>query len=140
MRLRHGVTAAHAIKTLRDLAMSLETARAAVVGSDGLRRSRDQYLSWVDNAENQLRNLFAEVDLLDSLHSERYWRIHNLDHYSARPTGLRATASSPNAPVKCSSWIPTPSCTALCSPKSIGSRNSTLKRYASSCPYSSSMS
>ncbi len=88
MRLRHGVTAAHAIKTLRDLAMSLETARAAVVGSDGLRRSRDQYLSWVDNAENQLRNLFAEVDLLDSLHSERYWRIHNLDHYSARPAAL----------------------------------------------------
>ena len=88
MRLRHGVTAAHAIKVLRELAMSVETARAAVVAGDGVRYRRDQYLSWADDAENRLRNLFAEQDLISSLHSERYWRIHNLEDYSARPTAL----------------------------------------------------
>ncbi|MDG4834143.1 PIN domain-containing protein [Solwaraspora sp. WMMD1047] len=88
MRLRHGVTGARAIKTLRELTISLETARSAVIASDGTRYSRDQYLNWADSAENQLRNLFAETDLLNSLHSERYWRIHNLDDYSARPAAL----------------------------------------------------
>jgi hypothetical protein len=88
MRLRHGVTAAHAIKVLRELAMSVQTARAAVVAGDGVRYRRDQYLSWADDAENRLRNLFAEQDLVNSLHSERYWRIHNLEDYSARPTAL----------------------------------------------------
>lgn len=88
MRLRHGVTAAYAIRVLCELAMSVETARAAVVAGDGIRYRRDQYLSWADDAETRLRNVFAEQDLIASLHSERYWRIHNRQEYSARPTAL----------------------------------------------------
>lgn len=67
----------------------METVRATVVGSDGGRYTRDQYLGWVDDAENRLlRNLFATVDLISSLHSERYWRIHNLDESSTRLAAL----------------------------------------------------
>lgn len=93
MRLRHGVTAAHAIKTLRELADGAQAARAAITpGSDRtnewLRRGRDRYLSWTETAEPQLHSLFAETDLIASLHSERYWRIHELDRYSARPAAL----------------------------------------------------
>jgi hypothetical protein len=83
------VTAQHAIKTLRELAMTADNARAALMpGPDGLRRGRDQYLIWADTAERQFRNVFADTELLNALHSERYWRIHELDRYSARPAAL----------------------------------------------------
>ncbi len=90
MRLRRGVTATHAIKILRGLTMSLETARSAAVSGGGIRHIRDQYLDWVDGTENQLRNLFVGPDLITLLHSERYWRIHNLGSYDTRPALLLA--------------------------------------------------
>ncbi len=89
MRLQHGVTADRAIKALRELAANVETGRAEIgLGTESVRRGRDRYLSWAENAELQLRAVFAESGLLDALHSERYWRIQELDRYSARPAAL----------------------------------------------------
>lgn len=91
MRLRPGVTASHAIKTLQELAQDAENRRAWTgTGEEGLRHGRDQYLSWAEGAERQLRNLLTEPNLIETLHSPRYWRIHQLDRYAARPHPLIA--------------------------------------------------
>ena len=43
---------------------------------------------WAETVEHEFRGLFADRELLGDLQSERYWRIHELDRYAARPAAL----------------------------------------------------
>jgi len=47
--------------------------------------SRLDYLRAIDDLEGQVRNLFVEPELVDELHGDRYWRIHELTHNSPMP-------------------------------------------------------
>lgn len=70
MRLRPGVTALRVLESLR----SLDTELGNILPSE----IPDSYLKWVENAEVQLRNLFADDTLADGLLSQRYFHIRQL--------------------------------------------------------------
>lgn len=89
VRLRPEITASRAISTLRQLAQDAENKHSWVgSGEEGVRLGRDQYLSWAESAEPQLRNLLAEPNLIETLHSDRYWRIRELNGRTPRPHAL----------------------------------------------------
>lgn len=82
MRLRPGVTATRALENLRNLDTDL--------GNVLPNRIPDSYLEWVERAEVQLRNLFADDVLADGLLSPRYFHIRQLipNSIQARPWPL----------------------------------------------------
>lgn len=94
MRLRHEVTARQAVEILRDLARLVKNEASNLAATTegqtnrGVRHARDSYLVWADGAERRLRELFSDSDIIGLLHSDRYWRIHALDRYSARPMAV----------------------------------------------------
>lgn len=77
MRLRSGVTATRALEALRILDMNLGNILPAEIP--------DSYLIWVEDAEKQLRNLFADDSLADGLQSQRYFHIRQLIRNSIQP-------------------------------------------------------
>jgi hypothetical protein len=93
MRLRPSVTAEQALDQLNAALGHLQNARSIPfrakdslisLGPNGL-AGRDNYLRVIDDIECQLRNLFVEPEFVNALHSERYWRIHELTMPSAMP-------------------------------------------------------
>lgn len=82
MRLRPGVTAMRALESLR----TLDTDLGNILPS----QIPDSYLKWVEDAEVQLRSLFADDALADGLLSQRYFHIRQLipNSVQARPWPL----------------------------------------------------
>lgn len=81
MRLRTGVTSPHALKVLRELVDS-------GLGNVVWHNMPDSYLEWVETAETQLRNLFADDVLANGLQNARYFHIRQLTPDAHRPAPL----------------------------------------------------
>lgn len=70
------------VRVLRELAAN---ARNAVAGGGlPIETVRDQYLAWVETAEQQLRARFSS-EIWRTLLSDRYWHIQVINGSSARP-------------------------------------------------------
>jgi hypothetical protein len=73
MRLRPQIGLAEAISYLQmqvqELRLDLQNAH-----NDGARR---RYLDWIDKAGRELRDRFADPNLVDGLHSRQYWSIRD---------------------------------------------------------------
>lgn len=80
--LRTGASVIHAIEVVRDLA---QRARNAAAGGRAVEFVRDDYLTWVEDAEIKLRTLFASDHIWQDLHTARHWNIRTLSESSARP-------------------------------------------------------
>ena len=74
MRLRHGVTAEHAIQELGKIIMSSQAPRRNDQPTD-LRIKLNAYLNWVYEAQTRLRMIFSDTDLEDSLLARAYWHV-----------------------------------------------------------------
>ena len=48
----------------------------------------EAYVRWVETVENQLTALSLDLDLVDALHTGRYWRIRQLHEEPIRPVAL----------------------------------------------------
>jgi hypothetical protein len=48
----------------------------------------EAYVRWVETVENQLTVLSLDLDLVDALHTSRYWRIRQLHEEPIRPVAL----------------------------------------------------
>lgn len=83
MELRAGQDPREVIKVLRHLRIQLSNA----VSSGGW-EARDAYVSAIESAEVQMRNLWVGTEWLERLMSERYWRIRELHRESLRPVPL----------------------------------------------------
>lgn len=98
MILRTGHSAAEAVQQLRSLLGQLQRPRnqrdEAIVADSyrelpvGMSAKINAYLDWAQTAEAQLRNLFADTDLVDGLFGERYWHIAGLPAGSAYGTRI----------------------------------------------------
>lgn len=77
MRLRTGITANSAIKSLTELEMGLGNLASVDVPSP--------YLEWVERAETQFRHLFVDDTLAEGLQSTRYFHIRQLIPNSIQP-------------------------------------------------------
>ena len=84
MRLRIGITAAHAAEKLGELRQGLHEPRNEV--DEPFLDSRweyqapislkiNAYLNWAQAAETQFRELFTDTDLADAVFADRYWHI-----------------------------------------------------------------
>lgn len=67
------------IRNLRDL--------VANISNDPL-IAANSYLLWAETAETRLREYFDSRDLVHSLHSERYWRVREIDRTTIRAIPL----------------------------------------------------
>lgn len=72
--LRPGVSVNTVLVTLNDLTARVKNA----VSRSGLGGLLTDYLTWVENAEFQLRGLFASPSVWQELYSERYWHLRDL--------------------------------------------------------------
>jgi hypothetical protein len=86
MQLRPNVRLAEAIRSLKETVQALDT-DLRNVHNEG---SHDRYLERVRHTEGVLRNLFVDLDLVEALHSERYWHIRR--YWENRPTAYISTA------------------------------------------------
>lgn len=48
----------------------------------------EAYVRWVETVENQLIALSLDLDLVDALHTSRYWRIRQLHEEPVRPVAV----------------------------------------------------
>lgn len=76
MRLKPGVRVDDAVHTMRDLAIHGDNARNERAFAD---QHINAYLDWVDAAETKLRGMFVDFEVVDELHSRRYWNIVRFD-------------------------------------------------------------
>ena len=76
MRIRHGVTVDSAIKALDEIISRSQEPRNVMAEEPVLRLN--SYLSWVDTTQTQLRTVFADTEIEDSLLSRGYWHICNV--------------------------------------------------------------
>lgn len=72
--LRPGIQIGTALEALR----TLITRANNVAGGTGLGQLLNDYLTWVEDAETQLRSLFASDALWRELFSDRYWHLREL--------------------------------------------------------------
>jgi hypothetical protein len=87
-----GVTATYAASTLRDLAVLARNLTSS--SASGPEHHRDAYLSWVENAELQLRSLFASRWVWQDLYTDRYWHLRGIRQETPRPFPLVAMEAS----------------------------------------------
>lgn len=73
MRLRHNVTAAEAVRALEACIQGSQQASAHGINDPDTRRHL--YLNWVNTSQQQLRAIFSDYELQDSLLSRGYWKI-----------------------------------------------------------------
>jgi hypothetical protein len=83
--LRPGVQVATALDTLRNLVDRATN----VAGSSGLGRLLTDHITWVEDAELQLRHLFRSPSVWQELYTDRYWHLRPLaDSRDIRSTPL----------------------------------------------------
>lgn len=85
LSLKSGVTPARAVGAFRPL---LIEATNIMSGAGRAGDLRDRYLQWADAVESQLHGVSADPQILQMLHTPRYWRIRELTENSARPWDL----------------------------------------------------
>ncbi len=76
MRIRHAVTVDSAIKALEEIISRSQEPRNILAEEPVLRLN--SYLNWVDAAQTQIRYVFADTEIEDSLLSRGYWHICNV--------------------------------------------------------------
>lgn len=138
MRLRTGITAAHAAEKLGELRRGLQEPRNRPDEPfldprweyrEAISLKVNAYLDWAQTAETQMRALFTDTDLADAVFADRYWHIAGLhagspygvriinqevDHQDARLAEaietLKQWQELGSARVRFSPWTPTRSC------------------------------
>jgi rRNA-processing protein FCF1 len=80
MRLRRGVTVEQAIKALDERISDAQQASAQ--NASGSEVKRQAYLNWVSTTQQQLRTIFADTELEDSLLGRGYWHICGLSSHT----------------------------------------------------------
>ena len=97
MRLRTGITAAHAAERLGELRQGLQEPRnqsdEPFVDSrweygEAMSLKVNAYLNWAQTAETRLRELFTDTDLSAAVFADRYWHIAGLHAASAYGTRI----------------------------------------------------
>jgi len=81
MRLRRGVTVEQAVKALEG--QISDSQRASAQNASGAEVKRQAYLNWVSTTQQQLRTIFADTELEDSLLGRGYWHICALSSQSS---------------------------------------------------------
>jgi len=97
VRLRTGITAAHAAEKLGELKQALQTPRnlrdeAAILPGQpeygaAVSLKINAYLDWAQTVESHARYMFADTDFADELFGDRYWHIAGLK--AGSPYGVR---------------------------------------------------
>jgi hypothetical protein len=92
LRLKPGADPAGAVGVLGSLIVNGRNVIASVGGGTlvgpGAVPLAEAFVSWVENIELQLSALSFDDDLIDALHTERYWRIRQLHEEPIRPVAL----------------------------------------------------
>jgi hypothetical protein len=88
LRLRHAVVPDHALDVLRDRINALDNLPMDSRTPDALMRTRDEYLTWVEETEIKLAYLTHGSTVIEQLHTARYWEIRRLVPSDARPVPL----------------------------------------------------
>jgi hypothetical protein len=85
MKLRHNKTVTYAIVRLEEVKQALGRPESVIALEMDVERYPEvlaakvrSYLSWVSTAEERIRDLFADTDLVEGLHEDRFWRIGQL--------------------------------------------------------------
>lgn len=91
-RLKPGVDPANALGILDEL---VRRGRGVVAGAGagthvgpGALPLAEAYVIWTDDVESQLTSLSLDADLVEALHTSRYWRIRQLHEEPVRPVTL----------------------------------------------------
>ena len=85
VRLKPGIPPVDAIRVLRE---QIQAADRIVSGASADHAVREAYVRWVETAESQLSWLTYDPALVEMLHTERFWRIHDLHQKLPRPFPL----------------------------------------------------
>jgi hypothetical protein len=85
--LKHGVDAEFALRVLADQIVALGNLRPDGRLSEVI-RSRDEFVSLLEDAEIQLQNLTYDHRVTELLHTQRYWAIREMHQQTARPAPL----------------------------------------------------
>jgi rRNA-processing protein FCF1 len=80
MRLRHGVTAEHAIKSIQERISNSQQASAS--NASGAEVKRQAYLNWVNTTQVSVRMVFADTEAEDTLLARGYWHICQMSSQS----------------------------------------------------------
>jgi hypothetical protein len=90
--LKPGVDPRAAVSVLTDVVNAGRNVVASVPGGTligpGAIPLAEAYVRWVENVEGQLDALSLDLDLIDALHTSRYWRIRQLHEEPIRPVAL----------------------------------------------------
>ena len=86
MQLRSNVTLGETIRLLKEAVRELDTDLSNVHNE----RSNERYFDRIGRTEGVLRNLFADTELVEALHSERYWHIRR--YWENRPSAYISVA------------------------------------------------
>jgi hypothetical protein len=96
VRLRTGITAAHAAEKLGELRRGLQEPRNRSDEPfldprweyrEAVSLKVNAYLEWAQTAETHMRELFTDTDLTDAVFADRYWHIAGL--HVGSPYGVR---------------------------------------------------
>jgi hypothetical protein len=92
LRLKSGADPSNAVIALNSLINDGRTVIASVGGATltgpGAVRLAEAYVTWVENIELQFAALSFDDDLIEPLHTERYWRIRQLHEGPVRPVAM----------------------------------------------------
>jgi hypothetical protein len=86
--LRHPVQPDHALAVLNERISALDNLLMDGRNPDALIRTRDNYLTWVEETEIKLSELTDDHAVVEELHTARYWEIRRLVPSDARPVPL----------------------------------------------------
>jgi hypothetical protein len=92
LRVKPGVDPSHAAQWVTQLINDGRSVIASVgagslIGPGAVRLS-EAYVLWVETVEDRLSALSFDLDLIEPLHTERYWRIRQLHEEPVRPVAL----------------------------------------------------
>ena len=91
LQLKPGVDPRGAANALAELVNAGRNVVASVPGGQigpGAIPLAEAYVRWVETVQNQLTALSLDLDLVDALHTSRYWRIRQLHEEPIRPVAL----------------------------------------------------
>ena len=92
LHLKPGVKPRGAVGALTEVIRAGKNVVASVSGGTligpGAIPLAEAYVVWVENVEGQLNALSLDLDLIDALHTSRYWRIRQLHEEPIRPVAL----------------------------------------------------
>jgi len=92
LHLKPGVDPHGAVNALGELVNAGRNVVASVPGGTqigpGAIPLAEAYVRWVETVENQLTASSLDLDLVDALHTGRYWRIRQLHEEPIRPVAL----------------------------------------------------